>query len=266
MKNISVALFNELKSDSAVIDVGWLVIRTDGERFAFTTADISFVYGDDTYSPTNGMNPSAIVAKGNMSVDNMEMQCLESDSITDQDLRSGLWDNAVVQVFWINPNHPEWGILPLRGGRLGQIVTKNNTWNTQLRSLFEQLQQPFGYFFSVQCQAQLGDPRCKVNLDPPTWAANTTYQEGLQTDAGKGSIVKPTSDNGFWYVANYTTYGGSGYGGQDTRAPTVPGQGLSGNDDLGPNDDTQVAVGAAWSDLSEYVYQPNNVDIFGIKI
>ena len=81
----------------------------------------------------------------------MEVQVLESTLITESDLRGGLWDNAQVQVFWICPDHPEWGIVPLRGGMLGEIVIKKGQCTTQLRSLFQQMQQPFG--FHTRCSA-----------------------------------------------------------------------------------------------------------------
>jgi hypothetical protein len=295
MKNVPVELFNELKSQTSRIDVGWLLVRTDGERFAFTSSDIPFVYGGDTYSPTNGFNPSAIISKADFSVDNMECQVLENDLITDDDLRGGKWDLAQVTVFWICRYHPEWGVVILKTGQLGQIVIKQGQWTTQLRSIFEQLQQPFGYYFTLQCMAQLGDSRCRVKLAPPTWAASTQYRNGLLTDASVGDIVKPTTPNGFWYVANYTGYDGiisspatpppgnettadvvpgvtspsgavAGYGGEPIEPVSQPGQGLSGNDDLGPNDDTQVAVGAAFDNLQEFIYDGQPVDIFGIKI
>ena len=350
MRKITGPLFTELKSQTSKIAVGWLIVRKDATRYAFTSADAPFTYNGDTYSPTNGFNPSAIVSKADFSVDNMECQVLDNELITDVDLRAGLWDLATVKVFWLRPDHPEWGVVPLRGGNLGEITIKDGQWTTQLRSLFQQLQQPFGYFYSLVCMAQLGDARCKVNLTPATWAAHTTHPKGLLTDAGIGTVVKPTVYNGFWYVADYTTRGpsyeeaanvseatggdaGGGGGvtgtgtGVDTpnyhgdmtlgagssttgtpvntpnyhsgtagggdvvggdvlsvttsgegtpaagqfdagalRQPSKPGAGLSGNDDLGPNDNTQVAVGAPNNSLSQFDYTGQPVDIFGIKI
>jgi hypothetical protein len=295
MKNIPAPLFAELKSTSARIDVGWLVVRTDGQRFGFTSSDIPFTYNGDTYSPTNGFNPSAIISKADLSVDNMEMQVLENDLITDDDLRAGKWDLAQVTVFWICRYNPQWGVVILKTGQFGEIVIKEGQFTTQLRSIFEQLQQPFGYFYTLQCMATLGDARCKVKLSPPVWQPNFSYRNGLLTDASVGDIVIPTTPNGFWYVAQYTGYDGvisspatpppgnevlsdvvpgvtganvttAGYGGEPVTTVSQPGQGLSGNDDLGPNDNTQVAVGPAFDNLQEFVYDGIPVDIFGIQI
>lgn len=295
MKNVPLPLFNELKSTSARIDVGWLIVRTDAARFAFTSSDLPFTYNGDTYTPTNGFNPSAIASKADFSVDNMECQVLENDLITDEDLRTGKWDLAAVTIFWICRYHPEWGIVTLKTGTLGEIVIKEGQWTTQLRSILEQLQQPFGYYYTLQCMAQLGDSRCRVKLSVPAWAADQQYRSGLLTDASIGDIVRPTVANGFWYVAQYTGYDGiisspstpppgnqtlsdvvpgvtgpnaavPGYGGEPIETVSQPGQGLSGNDDLGPNDNTQVAVGPAFDNLQEFIYVGIPVDIFGIKL
>ena len=262
MRSVPPLLFAVLKNQSARVDTGWLVVRTDGFRLGFTSSDKEFTYNGDVYSPANGMSSSAIVSKGDASVDNMEMQVLESEQITETDLRGGLWANAEVKVFWICPDHPEYGVVPLRGGTLGEIVIKSGQFTTQLRSLFQQMQQPFGYFYTLQCGAQLGDARCKVKLDAPVWKPNTAYRLGVASDAGIGDIVKPTVDNGYWYYAQYTTEAGE----QPKGTPSQPGQGLSANDDAGPNDDTQVAVGAPPDSLGQFTYRGGNVDIFGIRI
>jgi len=262
MKILNPNLFNALRNTSQRIDVGWLIVRTDGARYGFTSSDQPFTYNGDTYSPTNGFNSSAVVSKNDASVDNMEVQVLEHDTITEPDLLAGVWSNAAVNIFWIVPSHPEWGVVPLRGGILGQVELKEGVWTTQLRSLMQQLQQPFGYLFQLTCNSELGDGQCGVMLDAPVWTPNTQYALGSLDDAKLGTVVKPSDPNSdFWYVAQYsvsTTY--------PIQQPSQPAQGLSANDDAGPNDTTQVAVGAAPSDLSQFDYQGDPVDIFGIKL
>jgi hypothetical protein len=262
MKSIPSPLFTELRSSNPRIATGWLVTRKDGAQYGFTTSDIEFVYQGLLFTPANGFNPSAIVSKADASVDNLEAQVLLSDVITEEDLRGGVWNNAAIKVFWICPFHPEWGVVPLRGGIFGEVVIKEGDFTVQLRALFEQLQLPFGYQYSLQCQAQLGDARCKVKVTAPVWQPNHTYRLGLISDAGIGDIVQPTVPNGFWYVAAYTTEVGL----QSERLPTLPGQGLSGNDDLGPNDDTQTAVGPAQDNFTEFHPISPVMDIFGIEI
>ena len=91
MKKISPALFAELCSQTCRISTAWLITRTDGQVFGFTTSDLEFTLDGVVYSPTNGFNPSAVVSKADLSVDNMEMQVLDSPVITESDLMGGKW-------------------------------------------------------------------------------------------------------------------------------------------------------------------------------
>lgn len=200
MKRISPQLFDELRTKSSNIVVGWLVEREDGLKLGFTTSDTEFDYEGVTYSPTNPFSASAVQSKNNFSVDNLNTVALMNDQIKKGDLLGGKWDNAVVRFFWIRPDKPEWGVVPIRGGKFGTISTKGQTFETELRTVHQTLQQPFGDFYTLECSADLGDAKCKVKLDPPAWSPNTVYVAKIDQEAGIGDIVKPTVDNGFWYV------------------------------------------------------------------
>jgi len=96
----------------------------------------------------------------------------------------------------------------------------------------------------------------------------------LGAGAGGGTVTETGGlTTGSGYISNIGGLGaGGGYGyvnvspSQNVRTPTQPGQGLSANDDLGPNDNTQVAVGAAPDNLGQFDYTGTPVDIFGIKL
>lgn len=199
MKRIGGQLFNELKKRSAHIVYGFLVTKNDGSQLGFTSGDTSFDYNGVTYSATNGLLGTAAASKQNLSVDNMTATSLITATIPERDLRAGRFDNAKVKVFWICPEHPEYGIVPIRGGRFGDITTKNAEFEVELRALAFYMQQPFGKFFVLECAAKLGDGDCKVNLDPDVWSPASVHIAKAGADAGIGSWVMPTVDNGFWY-------------------------------------------------------------------
>lgn len=199
MKKVSPLLFDEMRKTASNIAVGWLITRKDGLQLGFTSSDVGFTYEGVEYTPTNTFSGSAAVSKNNLSVDNMSAISLITDRITKNDLMGGRWDNANVKLFWIRPDKPEWGTVPIRGGRLGEITCKGETFETELRSVMQILQQNFGKFYTLECRADFGDHECKVKLDPPAWAPNTVYVAKIGGEAGIGDIVKPTTDNGFWY-------------------------------------------------------------------
>ena len=151
------------------------------------------------YQPSNGLMAMASESKQNLSVDNLSVVSLLSDVITEVDLKAGRYDNASCQVFWICPLHPEWGILPIKGGVFGEVQIKNASFEVEVRALMQLLQQPFGTFYNLECSALLGDGNCKVRLTATTWAPNQVYIAAAGGDAGIGSYVQPVTPNGYWY-------------------------------------------------------------------
>ena len=199
MKKLGGQLFNELKKKATHIVYGFKLVRADGVVYGFTSSDQEFDYDGLTYKPINGFMGTAAASKQNLSVDNMSVTSMITTDVPEADLRSGRFDNAMVQIFWICPDHPEYGIVPIRGGRFGELTVKNAEFEVELRSIAWFLQQPFGKYYTLECSATLGDDECKVNLNPPVWQPNTGYVARAGADAGVGSWVKPSRPNGFWY-------------------------------------------------------------------
>lgn len=199
MKKIHPELFNEMKRTSSKIVSGWLLTRTDGVKFGFTSHDQPFTIEGIEYKPTNSFSGSASVSRGNLSVDNMTVLAMISDEITDGDLRGGVYDNAKVELFWCHPDHPEWGRMDIQGGMMGQIRVTQQEYETELRSVSQKLQQPFGRIYTTECDTAFGGSKCGVLLDAPAWAPSTTYAATLDGDAMIGSLVRPSVYNGYWY-------------------------------------------------------------------
>lgn len=199
MKRISPALFNKLKERSTHMVLGWYIERKDGMKLGFTSGDVPFELDGITYNPSNAFSGMAVTSKSNLSVDNTSATALISDDITDWDLQAGLWDNALVRMFWLDPLNPNEGVVPMRGGKMGEVKIRNGQFEAELRSPFQALQQPFGQFYGLECSATLGDGRCKVWLEAEEWTANERYIAKAGADAGIGSYVKPRVQNGFWY-------------------------------------------------------------------
>lgn len=199
MKKLHPELFNEMKRTSSKIVSGWLVTRTDGVQFGFTSHDQPFTLEGIEYRPTNSFSGSASVSRNNLSVDNTTVLALLGDDITDADLRGGVFDNARIELFWCHPDHPEWGRMDVQGGIMGQVKISNLDYETELRSASQKLQQPFGRFYSTECDTQFGSAKCGVQLDAPVWAPNTTYAATLDGDAMVGAIVRPSVYSGLWF-------------------------------------------------------------------
>ena len=199
MKKVSQELFDELRKTTTYIVAAWKVTRRDGVVLGFTSGDQPFVYDGVQYIPANSFSASAHISRNNFSVDNMNAIALTGDHITERDLLGGVYDGARVELFWIRPDKPEWGTVPIRSGRIGEIKITNGQFETELRALTQLLQQDFGEFYTLECAASLGDARCRVNMNPPVWSPGMQCTAEIISDASFGTVVRPSTPNGFWY-------------------------------------------------------------------
>lgn len=135
----------------------------NGRKFGFCSHDVDVVIDDVTYI-ANVSNISAIVQKSNNFVDNFEMQSvINHESITMEDALSGVYDNAVVEVFIIFANQPKQKIWSKKG-YIGEIEIKGNKIIANIMGLASALEKGIGEFFSENCRASFGDRRCKASM------------------------------------------------------------------------------------------------------
>lgn len=194
MKTISPALESHLNSETTTLATCWKITRTDSVEFFFTDHDEDIVYSGDTYIANSGYTRTAIVNNTALSVDNLEVQGIfDSDLISEQDLRAGVFDHAEVEIFLVNFEDLSQGILKLRKGWLGQaVLTEQGVFKTELRGLMEALQHEFIEVYQPECRAQLGDTRCGVDLTDTTF-----YRTGTVTVVNSRQSFVATLSSGF---------------------------------------------------------------------
>lgn len=195
MKTVSPALAAHLAGEVTTLATCWRVQRTDGAIYGFTDHDRDLVVAGVTYVSSSGYARAAISSRADLSVDDTELAgILDSALITENDLRAGLWDGAEVRIFVVNWADLSQGILRLRRGRMGEVISGDDGgFRAELRGLAQALQQQVGEMYSAECRADLGDARCRVPLRPGLVARGTAYGVGafvrVETDgAAVGSL------------------------------------------------------------------------------
>lgn len=195
----------------ATLAACWRVTATDQTVLGFTTASEDLVISGITYRSMRGFTPTNIQTSSGLSVDNLDVKtALDMLGILFGDIRSGKWDFAEVQIFLVNYKDLSQGLMTLRRGRIGRISTGRNVADVEIRGLVEDLSKQLLELYSPGCRANVGDDRCKVRLDPPSWQANTVYAARISGQAEIGSVVKPLTPNGRHFVCIVAgTSGGS---------------------------------------------------------
>lgn len=212
MKTITTELKNHLLNE--VTSLAWLVkiIRKDNVIKAYTTHDQNIVYAGLTYKADGAFSPSEIESSLSLAVDNLEVQGLISnDDISEGDLLSGLYDNAFIEISIVNWANLSDGHLVVKTGNIGEItINEQGFYIAEMRALQDKLQHTVGRWVSPECDAELGDSRCKVNLN--AWKITSSVQttDGSSTFFSSDALAQGTRWSSYGLV-KFLTGQNAGY-------------------------------------------------------
>jgi uncharacterized phage protein (TIGR02218 family) len=166
---MSVAMQNLLNGDSVPgLATFWLITRTDGVKFGFTDWTNDIYSGIIKYSAAPGGARSAMQQRVDLATPSVEVtSILESDAVTDKDIRAGKYNNATVKVFMAVPgdtNFLTYGTIILPGAYLGEIKIQDGVYVAELRGLSYALSQSFIEVYTPTCRADFCDARCGLNV------------------------------------------------------------------------------------------------------
>lgn len=168
-----------------------LLAREDGTLLGFTSADVPFDMdvtpwglADDslTFTATQGLAVSNIVATAGLEVDNLELTTLDDGTVfTHDDVRAGRWRGTRFWLFKyrLDVATPAIGTdVDVRmAGTLGEVTLGDATVTVELRGLAQRLQQPVGIVSSKTCRSRLGATglgQCNKDLTAFTHALTVT--------------------------------------------------------------------------------------------
>ncbi|WP_417693278.1 DUF2163 domain-containing protein [Roseibium sp.] len=172
MKQIPEALAAHLAGRATTLARVWLVTRADGVRLGFTDHDRSLSVDGVTCQPQEGLEASLDQSGPDLAVGGGEVSgALSTSGLRDVDLELGLWDGAEVAIWQVNWADVTQALL-LRRARIGEVSRKGQAFTAELRSLSHALDVAKGRVFSNQCDADLGDARCGIDLSDPAYHAS----------------------------------------------------------------------------------------------
>ncbi len=209
MKQISAPLANHLAGEVTTLATCWKLTRRDSTLQGFTDHDQDIVFGGVTYKAATGFTPSAIDNNASLSVDNLDLEGMLSDTdITESDIIAGKYDFAEIEIFQVNYRDVSQGSLKLRRGWLGEVSLQKHQFIAEVRGLTQRLSQTIGELFSPSCRATLGDNRCKINLSAHmvTGSVTTTHTSQFFVDSAR------TESSGIYTFGLLTFTSGANHG------------------------------------------------------
>lgn len=165
--------------------------RLDGAVYRFTNHDRALEMDNGAvYSPDQGAaDVSAVTSEGGLSATTFDLDGgLVPNGVTRDEIAAGLFDYATLYLFrtlWDDPVEDD---NPLAKGFWGKAELQDERFTTEFRSLASLLEQPIGRVHGATCDADLGDSRCKVDLDAlaVTGVVTAVTDRGQFTDSGRG--------------------------------------------------------------------------------
>ncbi|MFK3778267.1 DUF2163 domain-containing protein [Agrobacterium sp. NPDC089420] len=164
MKTIPAALAAHLKEDATTTCHCWKVTLRHGVVIGFTDHDETLFFAGTAYLAASGFAASDSDSEAGLGASAGEVAGgFSSEAISEDDLASGRFDGARVELFLVNWQAPEQHVL-LSVREIGEVARAGGAFRAELRSLAHRLGQPQGRIYGRRCDAALGDRRCGVDL------------------------------------------------------------------------------------------------------
>lgn len=153
MRNISEGLAAHLAGGATTLCSCWRIARRDGVVLGFTDHDENLEFGGTLFRAGTGFEGTEIEARFGLAATGSELHgALSDDSISENDLVCGKYDNARVELFlvdWLNVENR----LLQRTGDIGEIRREGAAFAVEIRGLAHQLDQERGRIFAGPCDA-----------------------------------------------------------------------------------------------------------------
>jgi uncharacterized phage protein (TIGR02218 family) len=161
----------------------WKLLRRDGKAFGFTDHDRDLAFGGISFAANSGLEAAEATAELGFAVGGGEVSgALVSAGLTEDDIASGLYDDASVETWLVNWSDVAQRIL-LDIGSIGEIRRADGSFVAEVMGLMHRLDEERGRLFRATCSADLGDAKCGVGLSTSAYADTGTV---TRTDGALG--------------------------------------------------------------------------------
>lgn len=199
MRAIPPALQAKLDSGVTTLARCWIVTRRDGLRLGFTDHDCDLAVDGVTCRADTGASASETTQTLGLAVGGAEIfGALSDEALSENDLAAGLYDAAAAKLFLVDWSEPALNVL-LAAGSLGEVRRQGHGFTAEIRGPAHRLGEPSGRLYTPACSADLGDERCKVDLEDPAFRG-----EGVVVSVASGSLLVASGLDTFadgWFTA-----------------------------------------------------------------
>lgn len=172
MRQLQADLQRSLSAETATLCSCWIVKRADGTALGFTDHDRPLLLKGVRCEPEQGVGATLLSQQSGFGVSDAEVEgVLNSRSLRDNDLKSGLYDDARIEMWLVNWAAPDQALRRFVG-TIGAIRYDEHVFRADIYSRARELNEPRGRLYTRQCDAVLGDKRCGLDLQTQEWTGS----------------------------------------------------------------------------------------------
>ncbi len=166
MKNINKNLLESFQLDNPTIAKCLQITLTNGNILAFTEYFKDLLIDDIVFKSSNGFQGNKIQQYSDITASEEEVIAfIDKNNIKKEDVFSGLFNDAKVQIFYVDYNHIEYGKIPITNGIISRINFKDDKIFFNISGILSLLEKTIGETYSSFCRAGFCDKKCSLNID-----------------------------------------------------------------------------------------------------
>lgn len=162
----------------------WRITRTDGEQFRYTSLDRDFLWGTETFKSCASLQPSASESEASLeAAGSIELEGLiDDEGITEEDLYSGKFDDAYVEVWLVPYEGPTDYTRRLAAGWTGTLSMGDASFKMEVLGPSSKLKQvSLVESYTASCRFDFGDERCGFDRET-TKVAGAVVEANTRAD------------------------------------------------------------------------------------
>ena len=165
MRDIPIELVARIESGAAMLCHAWVLTRTNGVIMGFTDHDRDLTVEGVVCRAASGWTAGAVEGDVGLAAGSAVVAgVLDDVAISDSDVEAGLYDRAKIELWRVDWERPDLKVR-LWTGRLAKIRREGESFTAELEGPLAALERAVGRTCGRDCDATLGDARCRVDRD-----------------------------------------------------------------------------------------------------
>lgn len=196
MKSLTPQTAAALSMQGAATTICVLMVRPDNAVRALTAHDRPISFDGYTFQPAPGLTLETLELTSDLAPDHGFIEtALSLDGLSRDDIEAGRYAGARCEIWRVHSGDPGRRVL-LAVGEVGELEIVGDLVRIEVRGRKHRLARPVGRIYQKTCDAQLGDPRCGVDLSAYQSAGTVTSEGPLTLEIALSGGEPPAGFSG----------------------------------------------------------------------